>query len=228
MARGIETFPQVEGSSRTLQAQIVSRVRDAIVQGELAPGTRLRTAEIASQFGISRIPVREALHELAAEGFVTVIPQRGAFVAELSIEDLEEIYLLRACLEPLAARLAVANLGPELLEHLTKLVDQMEASEDDWPRWNELDLAFHLDLYAASEQPRLYRMVTLLRANIARYTVLYKQSPDYMPNVRTHHRELLDAYVRRDPDLAEQRTRQHVQDFGKYMVGELRREIQSA
>ena len=154
MTRGVESLPQVEGSKRTLQAQIVTYVRDAIIRGDFPPGTRLRTEEIAGQFGISRIPVREALHELAAEDFVTFIPQRGAFVADMSVEDLEEIYLLRSRLEPLAASIAVSNLTTGLIEHLAELVDHMESSEDDWPRWSDLDLAFHLDLYAAAARDR--------------------------------------------------------------------------
>ncbi|MBX3071680.1 MAG: GntR family transcriptional regulator [Thermomicrobiales bacterium] len=223
MARSPESFSQVESSKRTLQAQIVNYIRDAIVRGDLGPGARLRTEEIAGQFGISRIPVREALHELVAEGFVTVVPQRGAFVAELSVEDLEEIYLLRSSLEPLAARLAVENLTEALIEHFSAMIDEMEASENDLPLWSDIDLAFHMDLYSAAGRPRLFKMISSLRTNALRYTALYIHSPDYMPIVRVHHRELLDAYLRRDPDLAAQRTREHIQDFGAYMVRELRK-----
>jgi DNA-binding GntR family transcriptional regulator len=225
MQRTNDQFQLVEETQRTLHTQIAAHVREAIVRGELRPGERLKTEEIARQFGISRIPVREALHSLVAEGFVTLSPQRGAFVAELSVEDIEEIYLLRCLLEPAAARLAVANLTPELVDRLVKIVEEMEAAEGDQPRWMDLDRTFHLTLYAASGQPRLYRMITQLRANSERYSAHYITSPQYLPGARTRHRELLEAYIRADADLAEQRTHQHLKEIERFFTSELRGRI---
>jgi DNA-binding GntR family transcriptional regulator len=228
MQRARDQFQIVEESQRTLQAKVATYIREAIVRGELRPGERLRTEEIARQFGISRIPVREALHSLVADGFVTLSPQRGAFVAELSVEDIEEIYLLRCLLEPAAARLAIANLTSELIAQLVKIVEEMEASEHDQPRWMNLDRSFHLTLYSASSQPRLYRMITQLRSNSERYTAIYIASPHYMVGARARHRELLDAYQRADADLAEQRTYQHLKEIEQFFITELRRKIQGA
>ncbi|HEY7034974.1 MAG TPA: GntR family transcriptional regulator [Thermomicrobiales bacterium] len=226
MQRARDQFQLVEEAQRTLHARIATNVREAIVRGELRPGERLKTEEIARQFGISRIPVREALHSLVAEGFVTLSPQRGAFVADLSVEDIEEIYLLRCLLEPVAARLAVANLTPELVERLVKIVEEMESSEGDQTRWMDLDRSFHLTLYAASGRPRLYRIIAQLRANSERYTAIYIASPEYLPGARTRHRELLEAYLRADADLAEQRTHQHLQEIERFFIAELRGRLQ--
>jgi DNA-binding GntR family transcriptional regulator len=226
MQRASDQFQLVDETQRTLHARIAAHVREAIVRGELRPGERLKTEEIARQFGISRIPVREALHSLVAEGFVTLSPQRGAFVADLSVEDIEEIYLLRCLLEPVAARLAVANLTPELVERLVTIVEEMETSEDDQPRWMDLDRSFHLTLYAASGRPRLYRTITQLRANSERYTAIYIRSPQYLPGARTRHRELLDAYLLADAALAEQRTYQHLKEIEQFFIVELRSRIQ--
>ena len=225
MPRASDRFQVVDESQRTLQAKVATHIREAIVRGEFRPGERLRTEEIARQFGISRIPVREALHSLVADGFVTLSPQRGAFVADLSVEDIEEIYLLRCLLEPVAARLAVANLTDEVVERLVKIVEEMEASEHDQPRWMDLDRSFHLTLYAASGRPRLYRMITQLRSNSERYTAIYIASPRYMPGARVRHRELLEAYLLADADLAEQRTYQHLKEIEQFFVAELRRKI---
>jgi DNA-binding GntR family transcriptional regulator len=227
MQRGSDQFQLFEETQRTLHARIVTHVREAIVRGELRPGERLKTEEIARQFGISRIPVREALHSLVAEGFVTLSPQRGAFVADLTVEDIEEIYLLRCLLEPVAARLAVANLTPELVERLVEIVEEMEASEGDRARWMDLDRSFHLTLYAASGRPRLYRIISQLRANSERYTAIYIASPQYLHGARTRHRELLEAYLRADAELAEQRTHQHLQEIERFFIAELRGRLQS-
>jgi DNA-binding GntR family transcriptional regulator len=226
MQRASAQFQLVDESQRTLHTRIANHVREAIVRGELRPGERLRTEEIARQFGISRIPVREALHSLVAEGFVTLSPQRGAFVADLAVEDIEEIYLLRCLLEPVAARLAVANLTPELIERLVAIVEEMEAAEDDQSRWMDLDRSFHLTLYAASGRPRLYRTIAQLRANSERYTAIYIRSPQYLPGARARHRELLEAYLLADAALAEQRTHQHLKEIERFFIAELRNCLQ--
>ncbi|MEA2526360.1 MAG: hypothetical protein QOF73_3587 [Thermomicrobiales bacterium] len=227
MQRTTDQFQLVEESQRTLQAKIATNLREAIVRGQMRPGERLRTEEIARQFGVSRIPVREALHSLVAEGFVTLSPQRGAFVAELSVEDIEEIYLLRRLLEPVAARLATGNLTPELIDRLVKIVEEMERSEHDQSRWMDLDRSFHLTLYSASGQPRMYQMIKQLRSNSERYSAIYISSPQYMPGARMRHRELLEAYLRADADLAEQRTLQHLKEIEQFFISELRAKIQA-
>jgi DNA-binding GntR family transcriptional regulator len=227
MQRTTDQFQLVEESQRTLQAKIATNLREAIVRGQMRPGERLRTEEIARQFGVSRIPVREALHSLVAEGFVTLSPQRGAFVAELSVEDIEEIYLLRCLLEPVAARLATGNLTPELIDRLVKIVEEMERSEHDQSRWMDLDRTFHLTLYSASGQPRMYQMIKQLRSNSERYSAIYISSPQYMPGARMRHRELLEAYLRADADLAEQRTLQHLKEIEQFFISELRTKIQA-
>jgi DNA-binding GntR family transcriptional regulator len=221
-----EQFQLMEASERTIQARIAAELREAIIRGDFQPGDRLKTEEVAGQFGVSRIPVREALHSLVAEGFVTLIPQRGAFVAQLSVEDIEEIYLLRCLLEPVAARLATNNLSRELSERLVAIVEEMERSEHDQSQWMQLDRAFHLMLYNASGHPRLFHMIKQLRSNSERYTGIYISSPQYMPAARLRHRELLEAYLLADPVLAEQRTLQHLKEIEQFFTTELRQKMQ--
>jgi DNA-binding GntR family transcriptional regulator len=89
----------------------------------------------------------------------------------------------------------------------------------------DLDRSFHLTLYSASRRPRLYRMITQLRSNSERYTAIYIASPQYIVGARTRHRELLEAYLRADADLAEQRTYQHLKEIEQFFISELRRKI---
>src|SRR5574341_2129525 len=90
---------------------VVARLRERILSNELGPGTRLNQADLAVELGVSRIPVRDALHQLAAEGLVLLRGRAGATVGELSIADLQELYELREAVEPLASRLATVNIG---------------------------------------------------------------------------------------------------------------------
>src|SRR5690349_5180786 len=115
---------------RSLSEDIVDRMREAIYSGQLAPNERLREDVLASLFGLSRGPVREALVQLEHEGLVIRQPNRGATVARLSLEDLDEVYSLRLALEKLAVQQAIKNAEPEIFEQMQGVVNEMQACLD--------------------------------------------------------------------------------------------------
>ncbi len=121
------------------------QIERLIVDGELAPGERLNENQLASRFGTSRGPLREATRSLAAKGFVEVIRNRGVFVRQLGIEEVMEIYDVRAALFGLAGRLLVEKMNDELLEKLNKCLECMEtaARDTDFERYYPLNLQFH-------------------------------------------------------------------------------------
>src|SRR6516162_85611 len=139
--------------SRTTPDLIADEIRSSIARGEPPPGGALRQELLAERFGVSRIPVREALRRLEAEGLVVVYPNRGAYVSRLDGEELREIYDLRIMLEcDLLAR-AIAEYSREDLTTIERAMKIAEESAKG-PRWSEFDDAFHLALYAPARRPR--------------------------------------------------------------------------
>ena len=110
----------------TIGDQVLNHIRNQILSGELATGTRIDQNAIASELGVSIIPVRESLRQLEAEGLIEKRPYRGAFVAELSLTELLDIYAIREELEELAAQLAVKRMTPETLTNLNALIVERE------------------------------------------------------------------------------------------------------
>lgn len=138
------------------------RVADALraqILGEtMPPGTRIRQEEIATQLGASRVPVREALRILEAEGLVTLVANTGAWVAQLSLRECDEIYRIRERVEPLLLRYAAPGLGEEELHRLEKLASRMEEGTD-LEEFLRLDREFHLLSYSTAETSMLSDLV---------------------------------------------------------------------
>lgn len=129
--------------------RIATQVREAILSGKYAPGARIRQEDIAEEFGASRIPVREALRILEADGLVTLVANTGAWVAHLSLAECEEVYQIRERIEPLLLRYSLPNLSTETLNRLQELVDEMQ-SGTNFETFLHLDREFHLLSYAGA------------------------------------------------------------------------------
>ena len=135
------------------------KLRRMIYRGQLPPGSRIVERDLAARLGVSRIPLRESLARLAAEGLVRTIPNSATYVADLSTNDILEIYSMRLLLEPLAARLATLRDGKRLAKQLDRLRKQMaiHAKEVDIPKLNEVEYQFHFAIVRASHHSRLVR-----------------------------------------------------------------------
>jgi DNA-binding GntR family transcriptional regulator len=198
---------------------ITLELREQIVDGRLKPGTRIRQEAVAQHYGISRIPVREALRQLHTEGLVTLEMNVGARVASLDVADLIEIYDIREQVEPLAIRRSAANLSDEQLETLAAYLSELEAIGDDaGARWFELDRQFHHLSYGACEMPRLLRLIKQLWDASQQYRRVYRY-PDHPAAgvttkryelTRADHRLILDALEHRDSEAAAQMSRMHI------------------
>jgi DNA-binding GntR family transcriptional regulator len=200
------------GGYEPLGQAIARNVRDAILSGRLAPGTRVRQEALARRFGVSRIPVREALRQLESQGLVTLVPHSGARVARLDLAEHLELYRIREALEPVAIAASAPRLSDDQLVELHRLADEVSRATDDEPRWLELDRRFHLDSYAAAEMPRLLGMIEDLWNTTQHYRRAYRSmlSPADFDFVDLDHRFILEALDRRDPVDAEQRIRSHI------------------
>lgn len=140
-------------------------MREMIVYGELLPGQRLNEVDLARTFDVSRGPLREALRALEAEGLAVRVPRRGTFVVQMSAQDIDEIYTLRAALEELAVRRALTAPPPHLPATLDALVDEMReaTAAGDWRRVTECDIEFHTAVYEAAGHARMLSVWNSLR-----------------------------------------------------------------
>lgn len=193
----------------TTQASVVDYLRTLILSHRLRPGERLVQSELAGELGVSRTPVREALHQLASEGLVTISAYKGASVAGFSLGELEEIYCVRIALEGYAAFLATRLITEDDLQQLEQLVYQMKEvfKLGDRLRLLEVNREFYSVFYAIAKQRRLYDMIMqhLDLANVYR-RMAFSLDSLYMSTVADHE-ELLSVLRRRDAESAEYLTR---------------------
>lgn len=197
--------------------QIAETLRDAIVEGLLPAGEVLRQDDIAARFHVSKIPVREALKRLEAEGLVTFIRNRGAVVAALSTEEILEYVEIRAMLEARAAELAAPRISDAQIALAARQLDEFGAAHQAG-RWGELNWQFHAALYADANRPILMAEIRSLYDQVERYVRALLAITTEMPKTQAEHRAILDAFARRDPDAAAELTRAHVLDAGASLV----------
>ncbi len=186
----------------SLAEDIVGRLREAIFSGQLAPNERLREEVLASMLGLSRGPVREALAQLEREGLVIRQPNRGATVARLSVEDLEEVYSLRLALEQLAVRQVIQTAEPAAFDAMQAVVNEMAACMERGITTQEaavLDIRFHDLIYGASHHKRLQNAWSTLRPQIHIFLLSRNvANQDFGQNLVPGHQRLLDLMRARD------------------------------
>ena len=165
--------PQLERPDvRSIEEVVTTALRDAILSGELRPGERLLQEQLADQLRVSRIPLRDALRRLEAEGLVRIGPRRGAEVASLRRADVIEVYDLRISLEPELMRRAVSALGPADIKRLVDMSEEMDASVDEPAEGRRARRRFYTELYAYADRPRTHKLLLGLRDDVQRYHVM--------------------------------------------------------
>lgn len=194
---------------RTAPEVVAEYIRDAIYRNELRPGQQLQQEELALRFGISRIPVRDALRQLQGEGLVELYPNRGAFVSNPGVDELREVFGLRILLETYALRIAVPNFTKPELELCASLLTQLEsvANRADWSR---IDQEFHAALYAPCRQQRTLSLIENLRGSVNRFYYLYLSPESYGPDSLREHRQILKACQKKDADAAVSALEKHL------------------
>ena len=208
-------------NSQPTPALIADRIRQAIMDGDLPPGSQLGESQLAQRLGVSRGPVREALQRLIAEGVIEGRRSRGAFVVTLDAEDVVDVYRCRGVTERAAVSLILAGTPDAALTGLTDAVDALEhaAVGGDWRRIAEVDLAFHEQLVAASGSKRLSRMfATLLVETHMCLTALERAYPS-RPDIVPQHRALVEALRAGDERLALQLVDAHMRHAVELQVG---------
>jgi len=210
-------------TAKTRQEAAVEALREAIVDGVYAPGQRLGQQELARKYGCSVIPIREALHQLAAEGFVVLNSQRGARVAVFDCRTLEEIFEVRMVLERIAAQRAAERMTPQAAERTRGILKKMDRPDLSPAEWVYLDWEFHDSLCACAEQEFLRKTISTLRRQMAPYLRLDLAKVGTIEFGRREHRRIFRSCVRGDAEAAGRHTVAHlqrtVQGFIKYIRG---------
>lgn len=193
-------------------ARIAEAIREGIVSGKFPPGTRIRQEELASTHGASRVPVREAIRQLEFEGLVTVVPNAGAWVSRMTLDECVEVYLMRERLEPLLLRYSAPRLSAADLDALARIAQQISDEGSDTERFLSLDRDFHLASYAAAQTSQLHDLVLKLWNSTAPYRRAYVASwePDSRRIAHEEHHLIVAALRDRDLEEAERMLAGHI------------------
>lgn len=200
-------------SYKPLRELVFEAIRQAIIDGTLEPGQRLMEAQLAEELGVSRTPVREAIRKLELGNFVVIIPRRGAYVADISLKDVSEVFEIRGALEALAAELAAERASEDELEQLERLLVEIGKSIEkrDVEALVALDTEFHDVLYRASRNERLGQLLSQLREHIQRYRTETLSHPARMKVALEEHRQIVEALAARDAELASRLAAAHIE-----------------
>ena len=215
---------------QSLTSAVAEKLRDQIIRGVIPEGAQLRQDVIAAQYQVSRIPVREALRQLDAEGLITIFPNRGAIVPELSPDDIEELFAIRALLEPEVLKLSIPRLSPADLAHadeiLNKYVKELRR-EDHISTWGRLNWQFHSTLYSRAGRPHFMTIIRNVNHKGERYTRLQLYLTHGMKRANEEHHAMLELCRKGEVGSACKLLRQHIQYAGqslKQAVAEKRSE----
>ena len=195
---------------QTAHVFVHETLRNAILDGELNGGTRLIQSEVAEALSVSATPVREALRDLAAEGLIRLDAHRGGVVHQLSLSELEEIYQLRAILEPEALRRAWPHLTDEVVESCARLHEAMQRSPTR-SEWVRLNSRFHDSVFELADAPRLLAILASLTAPWIMYVSASLASDvEHHERASAGHEEILAALRSRDLEAAIEATLEHL------------------
>lgn len=208
-------------SYKPLREIVLDALREAIVSGVLEPGERLMEIQLAEEMGVSRTPVREAISKLELEGFVIMIPRKGAYVAGVSYKDVKDVFEIRAALEGLAAGLAAQKATQEEIEQMEQAL-HYEREPASLEEMVQSDTDFHALLYKASRNERLIQILGNLREQIQRFRTTSLAVPGRVKNAIQEHRAVADAIARRNVEDARRLATAHIENAANIMFESLR------
>ena len=201
-------------TNRSLHDQVVSRVRDLIIEGHLEPGSRIDESQLIEKLGVSRTPFREALRTLAAEGLVIVRPSKGSVVRKWTPEDVFSMLEVLGHLEQLAGELACVRASDEAIDELLQLHHEMLAfykARDRLPYY-KLNQEFHTRLTALSRNPTLQEMQRNIQARLKRIRYIGNEKPDAWAGAVEDHEAMIAALEKRDSKRLGEAMAKHIKN----------------
>lgn len=211
---------------QTIASMTVEALRERILRGDYPDGEPLRQDALADELGVSRIPVREALRQLEAEGLVTFNPHRGAVVSSLSLSEIDELFELRADIECDLLRRSVPSMTAEQLERATDVLDEFEDAlqAGETSRWGPLNWHFHAALYAPANRNFTMGVLQKLHQHSDRYFRMQVLLADGGARANVEHRAIAAAVFQKDVNAATHLMRAHILGAGSSLVALLQQQ----
>lgn len=217
-----DTFPEAKQARGDQSATLYALIRDDIVEGRLAPNTRLKASALAERYGTSTNPVREALQQLRGEGFVVISPNRGARVRPMDDAFVRDILEIEVLIEPHLTRWFVEIATGEDIARLEALQAQIEdLAFADEPRYSDLDTQFHLVFYDRHYNRHAYDLWWRHRAILRALSRNIRFAHWRGEAILKEHRELIDCVRRHDADGAAAIVAEHVRGSGEHLIQQL-------
>ncbi|MBT8154092.1 GntR family transcriptional regulator [Epibacterium ulvae] len=197
---------------KSLPDTIANDLRERILSGELAEGAPIRQETLAAEYDVSRMPIREALKRLDAEGLVQLTTNKGATVTQHSLRDIGEIFDLRALIEVELFRIAIPNMTPQHIEDCAQTLTRMEASyyAGDVATWGALNSEYHAALYAPAQRSLSQDVLQPLNQKSDRYVRMQLSVTKDIARAKDEHRELLALATQKDVEAACALLRKHI------------------
>lgn len=208
---------------RSLHQVVESNLRRDIIDGVFSPGTHLLERELVERYGVSRGPIREVLRALEVQGLLVRTRGKGVSVAELSLDEMSEVYEMRIALEGLAARLAVEAADQVGIEQVRVAYDRLQAAQSEERHWLTLSKEFHCALYQLSGRKRLVALIGQLIGRVEPYVRLYLEDPEHRVQTLEKNQEIWRAVLGHDAARCERLTREQLVIAGDSMERMLKR-----
>lgn len=211
---------------QTLREKILETIRDAILKGTLSPGEKVAEPELAERFGISRTPIREAFRQLESEGYLTVIPRKGAVVTSLSERDIQEFYSIKSILEGYAARIAAERLTERDLDRLGTINERLAqlAREGDVKTFFRVHNEFHELFIRAAGNDKLLELINQLMMKFNRLRMASLSLPGRMEISVQEHRKIIEAFREHDGEKADNLVRRTAAYGGQVLIQSMAQE----
>lgn len=199
-------------TEHSLSGRVYHRIRDGILSGTYTPNEELKEKSIGDELGVSRTPVREALRQLELEGLVSIIPNKGAYVVAISVQDIKDIYEIRSLLEGLCAKWAAEKATEEQLAELEENVylTEFHLKKENWEQIYELDNRFHELLYEACDSRELQQVLTNYHQYVQRIRRITLGKQQRAVNSTEEHRRIVEALKAHDPTQAQRSAKEHI------------------
>ena len=209
-----------------LRDVVFNTLRQAILTGELKPGERLMEIHLANKLGVSRTPIREAIRKLELEGLVTMIPRRGAEVAQITEKSMNDVLEVRRAMDALCVELACDRITPEELQDLKKACDTFEAAvkTDDIKQIAQADVALHDIIVQATGNQRLIQLVNNLSEQMYRYRFEYIKDFSQHERLVEEHKVIYESIVKKDKETASNMAKVHIDNQKKAIIRQIRLE----
>lgn len=210
---------------KLLSEDIADSIKTAIIKGKFKPGEKISEGELAESMGISRTPLREAFRRLENEGFIQIIPRKGAVVSEIDAKEAISLYEIKSVLEGLAARLAAANMKEKEISKLEKINNELKEliDKNDLESFYRVHTRFHEGFVKACGNKRLIQMISNLNDHFSRFGIISLTLPGQFEKAFQQHAEIIEAFKGGDEDIAEQKVKTNVLTGGRVLVEHLSR-----